>query len=445
MITRAYPRYKETGIEWLGRVPDHWKVLPCRHFMEESSIKNETGEVKDYLSLIANIGVIPYEEKGDIGNKKPDDLAKCKLVEEGDLLINSMNYGIGSYGLSAYRGVCSPVYIVMRPMAGTVTAEFAFRLFQNRSFQLYAQSFGNGILAHRAAIGWDTLKTLPMPLPPLAEQTAIADFLDRETGKIDALVGEQKRLIELLKEKRQAVISHAVTKGINPDMPMKDSGVEWLGEVPEHWEVKRLSHLSKPGTSITYGIVQAGPDIEGGVPYIRTSEMAGEELPTDGYLRTSPEIDEAYSRSRVRQGDLVIAIRATIGKPLIVPAALDGANLTQGTAKFSPRDGVLNRYICHYLRSDGAISEFARISKGATFKEITLDMLRRFPVLLPPISEQHSICGHLAESLSSLGELISDCVLATNLLLERRAALISAAVTGKIDVRDYAKRETETA
>ena len=141
----------------------------------------------------------------------------------------------------------------------------------------------------------------------------------------------QRRLIDLLKEKRQAVISRAVTKGLDPSAPMKDSGVEWLGQVPAHWEVKALTKLARPGTSITYGIIQAGPNIENGIPYIRTSDMSGDCLPIDGYLRTSPEIDASYARSKVQAGDLVIAIRATIGKPLLVPPYLEGANLTQGT------------------------------------------------------------------------------------------------------------------
>ena len=274
-----------------------------------------------------------------------------------------------------------------------------------------------------------------LPLPPLVEQTAIAVFLDRETGKIDALVEEQRRLIDLLKEKRQAVISHTVTKGLDPNAKMKPSGVEWLGHVPEHWEVKRLSHLTKPGTSITYGIVQAGPDIEGGVPYIRTSDMAGDALPIDGYLRTTPDIDEAYSRSRVEPGDIVIAIRATIGKPLIVPPALPSANLTQGTAKFSPGARILADFVCHFLRSHGAEREFGRLGKGATFKEITLEMLRKFTILCPPLPEQHVICGWLLERTSQFDTLIADAARAVELLGERRAALISAAVTGKIDVQ----------
>lgn len=277
-------------------------------------------------------------------------------------------------------------------------------------------------------------------LPPSEEQSAIAAFLDHETGKIDALVKEQTRLVELLKEKRQAAISRAVTKGLNPDAPMKPSGIEWLGEVPAHWDVTRLKYLVRPGTSITYGIVQAGPDIAGGVPYIRASDMSGHALPLEGYLRTSREIDEAYARSRVSTGDLVIAIRATIGKPLIVPNWLEGANLTQGTAKFSPDSKTSVRYVYYYLGSAGAAAEFERLAKGATFKEITLDMLRRFPVPLPNLEEQAQITDWLDRICTEIDGLLGRVQDGIKLLKERRSTLISAAVTGKLDVRDLVER-----
>ncbi|MFM9103392.1 MAG: restriction endonuclease subunit S, partial [Cyanobium sp.] len=269
-----YPAYKPSGVEWLGEVPEHWELVPCRGFVDERSEKNEDAACQNYLSLMANVGIIPYEEKGDVGNKKPEDISKCKIVRRGDFVINSMNYGIGSYGVSDYDGVCSQVYIILTPRGEVVEPRCAFRIFEDKSFQAHAQSFGNGILAHRCAIGWDDLKSITIGIPPMIEQASILTFLDRETAKIDALIAEQQRLIELLQEKRQAVISHAVTKGLNPDAPMKDSGVEWLGEVPEHWELLQLKRLSRTGSSITYGIVQAGSHIEDGVPYIRTSDMA---------------------------------------------------------------------------------------------------------------------------------------------------------------------------
>jgi type I restriction enzyme S subunit len=216
---------------------------------------------------------------------------------------------------------------------------------------------------------------------------------------------------------------------------MKDSGVEWLGEVPEHWEVLELKHLKKERSSITYGIVQAGPHIDDGIPYIRTSDMAGDQLRIETCQRTSADIDEAYARSRVEAGDLVIAIRATVGKTLEVPTELHGANLTQGTAKFSPCAKVNAKFVKASFDADYCQSQIMSSAKGATFLEITLDALRRLRLVMPPVEEQGEIAQYLAVATSGIRELLLAAEQTIGLLQERRSALISAAVTGQIDVR----------
>lgn len=206
---------KDSGVEWLGKVPDHWEVLPCRAFLNERDERNNDYRSDYYLSLVAGRGVIPYDEKGDIGNKKPEDLGKCKHVREGDFVINSMNYGIGSYGVSRYDGVCSPVYIVVTPIEARTRPGFAFRVLENKWFQQYAQSFGNGILAHRCAIGWDVLKNIKAGLPPENEQLDILRYLDEQTSRFESLIAEAEKQVNLLKERRSALISAAVTGQID--------------------------------------------------------------------------------------------------------------------------------------------------------------------------------------------------------------------------------------
>jgi len=315
-----------------------------------------------------------------------------------------------------------------------ILPEFVSFLFRAYDTIKVFYSMGGGL---RQSMKYSDMKWLPIWVPDWQEQTQIAYFLDYETARIDALIEEQQRLIELLKEKRQAVISHAVTKGLDPTVPMKDSGVEWLGEVPAHWEVKQLKHVVDPNTSITYGIVQAGPEFEGGIPYIRTSDMSGEELPTSGYPLTSPEIDESYARSRVRPGDIVMSIRASVGKCLPVPDELKIANLTQGTAKISAGHGIMRNFLLAFLNAEATQNYFDLMAKGATFKEITLDALRRTPVLLPPLGEQIKIDQFVAKKTGLLMEACKQAIQSVSLLQERRSALISAAVTGKIDVRGW--------
>lgn len=206
---------RDSGVGWIGETVSTWKVAPVRSAMRESNTRNEGAANLNYLSLMANIGVIPYAEKGDVGNKKPDDLSKCKVVKKNDFVINSMNYQIGSYGVSSHTGVCSPVYIVLRHDPAVVALRFALRIFETRGFQKYAQSFGNGILEHRRAISWDTLKNLRIPLPTLDEQVAIIKFLDAACAGIDALIGKATEVIATLLEYRSALISAAVTGKID--------------------------------------------------------------------------------------------------------------------------------------------------------------------------------------------------------------------------------------
>ena len=427
-------------MEWLGRVPEHWGVLPCRAIVSERTTKNEGAKCQDYLSLMANIGVIPYAEKGDVGNKKPEDLTKCKIVTRGDFVINSMNYGIGSYGLSNYDGVCSPVYIVLIPQNDVVESRFAFRIFENKAFQSYAQSFGNGILEHRCAINWEILKPIGVGVPPLEEQRAILDFLDRETAKIDGLIAEQERLIELLKEKRQAVISHAVTKGLNPDASMKDSGIEWLGKVPAHWEIRPLKYLmtlKSGGTPSKENPVYWNGD----VPWASSKDLKGEEL-FDTQDHISQEAVDSGVSELVPSGSILTVVRGMILAhtfPVVtarVPMAInqDLKAITSGTKMDAS-------YLAWLLRgaSTEVLSRTDEAAHGTKVLRMEAWLSMELPV--PPKVEQTEIVEWLHQKLELLGNLTAEAQKAITLLQERRSALISAAVTGQIDVRGIDHRQ----
>jgi type I restriction enzyme, S subunit len=244
MRKREEYEMNEVG-SWMESYPKSWELTSVRGITENINQKNTDSKNTNYLSLMANIGVILYADKGDVGNKLPDDLSKCKLVDIGDLVINSMNYGIGSYGISPYNGICSPVYLVLRSNKNLVLNEFAKRIFEIDKFQKHAQSFGTGILEHRRAINWDILKNIPVALPDLATQQRIANFLNTETGKIDNLVDELTKFKGQLQTQRKSLISECVTKGVpeDRDRAYKDSGVEWLGEIPVGWNISKLKNV----------------------------------------------------------------------------------------------------------------------------------------------------------------------------------------------------------
>ncbi|WP_260465709.1 restriction endonuclease subunit S [Stutzerimonas stutzeri] len=447
----AYSAYMDAGVDWLGKIPEHWQQkwlgllavesrtafvdgpfgsdLKSSDYQDEGVPLIQLNNIRDGQHVLRNMKFISEEKRNELSRHSafPGDIVIAKMA---DPVARS---AIVSDEFSEYVIVADCVK--MTPDLASVDLSFLIWAINSDCVRISAELMSSGVTRIRINLG--QVKKLRIPYPPLREQTQIARFLDHETARIDALIEEQQRLIELLKEKRQAVISHAVTKGLDPTVPMKDSGVEWLGEMPAHWEVKQLKHVVDPNTSITYGIVQAGPEFEGGIPYIRTSDMSGEELPISGYPLTSPEIDESYARSRVRPGDIVMSIRASVGKCLPVPDELKVANLTQGTAKISAGQGITRNFLLAFLNAEATQNYFDLMAKGATFKEITLDALRRTPVLLPPAGEQIKIDQFVARHTSLLDDTCKQAIQSVSLLQERRSALISAAVTGKIDVRGW--------
>ncbi|RKH35603.1 restriction endonuclease subunit S [Corallococcus sicarius] len=428
-----YPEYKDSGVEWLGEVPAHWELKRVGYLFDE---RRQKVSDKDYAALsVTKSGVVPQLATA----AKTDDGDNRKLVRIGDFVINSRSDRNGSAGLSAFDGSVSLINTVLAPRR-EILGLYVHHLLRSVMFQEEFYRNGRGIVADLWSTNFSEMKDIVLAVPPPKEQAGITAFLDREVAKIDTLVAEQQRLIELLKEKRQGVISHAVTKGLNPQAPMKPSGVEWLGQIPAHWSLRELRHLVAAGTTITYGIVQAGPDTENGVPYIRTSDMSGDKLPMSGYLRTTHEIDAAYRRSKVSRNDLVVAIRASLGKGLLVPDHLEGANLTQGTARVSPGPGLLPKFLLRAFNSDYCQASIRIAAKGTTFLEITLDELRRVPLAVPPLQEQADIAESIDGQVGRFDRLIDEAMRAAQLLQERRTALISAAVTGQIDVRAIADR-----
>jgi len=443
-----YPKYKTSGVEWLGEVPEHWQVLPCRAIVQERTAKNEYAKCQDYLSLMANVGVIPYAEKGDVGNKKPEDLSKCKIVTRGDFVINSMNYGIGSYGLSDYDGVCSSVYIVLKPKNDVVESRFALRIFESRSFQKNAQSFGNGILEHRRAINWDILKSIGVGIPSFDEQKSVLTFLDHETAKIDELVAEQERLIELLKEKRQAVISHAVTKGLNPDAPMKDSGIEWLGEVQEHWEMKPLGRITLSRCDGPFGSgLKSEHYADSGVRVIRLQNIRAEGFnDSDAAFIEKEYHDNDLTGHEVVAEDVLIAglgdDKNLVGRACVAPVGIEPAMVKADCFCFRlNRERALPAFVATVL-SVSATFDAGMLATGTTRSRIPLSITSGRRIPLPPLAEQITIVAHLERELATFDTLTTEANRVIDLLKERRTALISAAVTGQIDVRNLVSVES---
>jgi len=435
-----YREYKDSGVDWLGEVPAHWEVAPIKRRYAVVGGSTPKSDESDYWD-------------GEITWITPADLSRLDGFEITDSMRTLTQEGLDSCGTTlvptgsvvlSTRAPIGSLGIATQPLCTNQGCKSLVPARSEESRHLaYLLSVTTGELNIRGRgttfleLSADELGAFQAPFPPKPEQAAIASFLDRETARIDALIAEQERLIELLKEKRQAVISHAVTKGLDPDVSMKDSGVEWLGQVPAHWEVIPLKWLTEPDRPIMYGIVLPGPDVGEGVPILKGGNVRRERLRLEALARTTAEIEAPYARARLRANDLVYSIRGTIGDCEIVPEELEGCNITQDVARIAPAEGVDGEWLRFALLCEPVAEDLACGSLGAAVRGINIFDLKRARIPVPTAHERADIATYLVDEIARLERLAESAACAAELLRERRAALISAAVTGQIDIRAH--------
>ncbi len=429
-----YSDYKPSGDVWLGDIPTHWLVQRLKYLAtvnDETLPENTERGLEIAYIEIGNVDSI----KGITGieNLEFEDAPSRarRIVRQGDVIISTVRTYLKA--IARIESLCTNLIV------STGFAVIRPRLLHD-GFTAYALSspyFVERVVAHSVGVSYPAINAsdlacLEVAFPPLYEQRAIAAFLDRETAKIDSLVSKKERLIELLHEKRTALISHTVTQGLDPNAPTKDSGVEWLGNIPAHWEVRRLRYLGEAIIGLTYS-PQNIVEEEDGILVLRASNIYGGQLvyPDNVYVRCSvPE------RLITRKGDILICSRsgsrALIGKNARIDSMSSGATFGAFMTVFRSHH---NDYIYHVFNSrlfdyqSGAFNT-------STINQLTLGILNDFKISWPPLSEQRTIADFLDRETPKLDNLIAKVHTAIELLKELRTALISAAVTGKIDVRE---------
>jgi type I restriction enzyme, S subunit len=364
---------------------------------------------------------------------------KGRLLAAGDLLLEKSGGGdqqpVGTVVLYDHpeRAVCSNFVARM-----SVSPAYDSRFLCYLHHALYSVAINTRSIKQTTGIqnlDSDAYLNERVDVPAIDEQRAIADFLDTKTAAIDALVAKKARLIELLEEKRQALITQAVTKGLTPQAAMKDSGDRWLRMIPAHWQLKRVMHLTRFDRPVMYGIVLPGPNVDQGVPIVKGGDVDPDRLRLGTLSRTTTEIDAAHSRSRLRHGDVLVSIRGSIGMVALVPSELEGANLTQDAARVSPADGIDSEWLVLALTAHPVFSQLEAGSLGATVRGINIRDLKRAKVPVPPPAEQARLADAVHGQLEKLQRTRRSTETGVALLSEYRQALISAAVTGQIDVR----------
>ena len=447
---QAYAEYKDSGVEWFQKIPINWNAVPlkymCKGFVKDGP--HETPKFIDsgipFLSVdgIQNCKLI-FDGCRYISQEDHERYSlKCKPVK-GDILLGKA----ASVGKVAYVdtniefNVWSPLAVIT-PKNNNL-GKFIYYCIQSGELQIQCEIFSNSNTQKN--LGMNTIDNLDFPYPSEFEAIKIINFLDHETAKIDHLIEKQQQLIELLKEKRQAVISHAVTKGLDPNVPMKDSGVEWLREVPEHWIVSKLKYIKSHGHNAfvdgPFGSnLKSEHFVEDGDVYVIESNFATTgNLEPSNLKKITTKHFETICRSEAKGGDIIIAkIGARFGSSSILPIldkkAVVSGNSLKLTVNCKICDVNYANKLLQHLKNEGAIDDGVN---GSAQPALSLGGLNTLPFLLPPLDEQIKIIQSLDLKVSKIDQVISQAKKQILLMQERRTALISAAVTGKIDVRNW--------
>lgn len=441
---KAYPAYKNSGVEWLGRVPEGWETRRFKTFLREREERSTSG-AEALLSVSAYTGVTPRAEGLDAGEflSRAESLEGYKVCHAGDLVMNIMLAWNRAQGITQYDGIVSPAYAVFS-CDKTVDPGFLNYLVRSDNYCLYFKAFSAGVIDSRLRLYPEQFGTLSCIFPPLPEQQAIAAFLDRETAKIDGLIEEQRHLIALLAEKRQATISHAVTRGLNPSARLKPSGVDWLGDIPEGWEVVPTGYRYEVQLGRMLNEQRASG--ENMRPYLRVLDVQWGQINTDDL----PMMDfppDAQDRYRLMTGDLLVNEGGSyVGRSAIWRGDVDECYYQKALHRLRPRDPARDTAEFFYFVMEMATRRSVFVAGGnqTTIDHLTAEQLRAHRFAFPPFVEQIAIAEHLSDVLPEIDALTEAATSAITLLQERRAALISAAVTGKIDVREVAQVPART-
>nr|WP_278988309.1 restriction endonuclease subunit S [Plesiomonas shigelloides] len=431
---QTYPEYKNSGVEWLDNIPEHWNIAPIKRVASFITGMTPSTSVSEYYS----------DEETDFEWIRPEDIKETNESVSSSKFLTRLGWNtqrvvpahssliccIGTIGKIGY--VLKPVTTNQQITSATFyfSSKYYFYVLLAARTELEIMSAGNVV----RILNTDRLGRINVPLIMEPEALTIANFLDHETAKIDALIEKQQQLISLLQEKRQAVISHAVTKGLSPDVPMKDSGVEWLGQVPEHWVVKRLKHIS-PKIGVGLVINPSTYTKDEGTYFIFGGDVKEYGFDLTKTRKISQRDSDQLKSSQLSYRDLVSVRVGYPGITAVVPENLDGSNCA--SIIIIRRGNFDSDWLCAAMNTWIGRQQVNLVSYGAAQKQFNVSDAVEFIFPVPPDKEQTMIASFVQSALERFSMLTGKAQQQIELLKERRAALISAAVTGKIDVRNW--------
>lgn len=424
---RHYLAYKHSGVEWIGEVPEHWEVRRLKYVSPLRPTRlDEKPSDQTYIGLE---NIEPWTGRLLLQAQPEHVQGSVNQFEAGDVLFGKLRPYLAKVARPAFKGVCTGEVAVLRPER--CSQSYLSYLLLNESYIRWIDAITYGTKMPR--VSPDQVANGFAPLPPVQEQQAIGTFLDGAAAKIDALVVKKERLIELLQEKRTALITQAVTKGLDPDVRMKDSGVEWLGEIPEHWTIRPLKRLTN---EITVGVVVNPSSYisDEGVPFIYGSDVREGNIAADTARKMSKEHSEWLRKSRLCAGDLVTVHVGAPGLTAVIPPELEGANCASVIVVRRAKS-FCSGWLCYVMNSRVMRYQIELVQYGAAQEQFNVAHAVEFFAPEPPLDDQRILATLLDREATKIDALVAKVREAIGRLKELRTALISAAVTGKIDVR----------
>lgn len=429
---KRYPVYKDSGVEWIRDVPKHWDIKKLKYLVK---LINEIGAINGNGIRIDLENIESWT--GRLIKNEPlivlDEEMKRFII--GDVLFNKLRPYLAKVFHASHDGICGSELLVLRPTA-LVDSKFLYYRAISSDFIKVIDGSTYGTKMPRAS--WDFIGKLFISYPSNTEQRNIANFLDRKSAQIDDLIFKKERMIELLKEERIAVINQAVTKGLDPNVEMKDSGIEWIGKIPKHWEIKKLKHTTYIKGRIGWQALTTNEYIKEG-PYLVTgTDFDDGIINWDRCFHVAPERYEMDSYIQLQNDDLLITKDGTIGKVAVVKNMPDKTTLNSGVFLTRPlyKDIYMPEFMFWILSSDIFLQFIDYTKKGSTISHLYQEVFREFIYAVPELQEQKTITEYLVNKTDEMDSIIIKQEQQIELLKEYRTALISEAVTGKIDVRE---------
>lgn len=421
---KRYPKYKDSGVKWIGEIPEHWEVKQMRNYLTLVSEKNHPE--KQLLSVTREQGVIirNSESKEENHNYVPDDLSGYKYVKEGQFVINKMKSWQGSYGVSDYEGIVSPAYYVCD--LSFPCKEFFSKAVRSKAYIPFFTQYSKGIRVDQWDLSTIGLKTIPFIEPPIKEQQAIVAYLDEKVGKIDRYISEKEKEIVALDELKQATIANAVTRGLDPNAPLKDSGIKWIGNIPQHWEVKRLA-------SVSYEHYISNKEVHHqNLLSLSYGRIIRKDInKTDGLL---PSSFDTYQI--VEEGNIVLRLTDLQNdhRSLRVGLVKEEGIITSAYLTLGVRDNIIPQYLYYQLHSNDIHKVFYGMGDGIR-QGLNWNGMRKLPMVLPPIKEQQAIVDYINTKTAKIDQMKDGIKSEIEKLKEYKQRLISDVVTGKVCVK----------